>query len=123
MYLIQRSKDFEKSFSKIKRSGVNKKVLDNIALVIDMPAHGEILDKKYRDHKLQGNYTGYRECHIRADLLLVYEVRETTLVLVLIDVGTHYQLGRRVSKLQQGSGFLSDAHIRLSDFRLLTDAC
>lgn len=92
MYLIHRLKDFEKSFSKLKRSGVSKKVLDDIALVIDMLACGETLDTKYRDHKLQGDYTGYRECHIRADILLVYEVREKALVLVLIDIGTHTYL-------------------------------
>lgn len=92
MYFIQRSKDFEKSFSKIKRSGVKKNVLDEIALVINILACNETLDAKYRDHKLQGDYAGYRECHIRADLLLVYEVREKSLVLVLIDVGTHTYL-------------------------------
>lgn len=92
MYFIQRSKDFEKSFSKLKRSGAKKKVLDEIALVINILACGETLDAKYRDHKLQGDYTGYRECHIRADLLLVYEVREKSLVLVLIDIGTHSYL-------------------------------
>jgi len=92
MYLIHRSKDFERSFSKLKRSGAKKKVLDDIALVIDMLAGGETLDAKYRDHKLQGDYAGYRECHIRADLLLVYQVREGVLVLVLVDIGTHAYL-------------------------------
>ena len=92
MYLIHRSKDFERSFSKIKRSGVKKKVLDDIALVIDMLAQGETLDAQYRDHKLQGDYAGYRECHIRADLLLVYQVQERSLVLVLAGIGTHAYL-------------------------------
>ena len=92
MYFIQRSKDFEKSFSKIKRSGVKKKVLDEVSLVINILASNETLDAKYRDHKLQGDYTGYRECHIRADLLLVYEIREKALVLVLMDIGTHSYL-------------------------------
>ena len=92
MYLIHRSKDFERSFSKIKRSGVKKKVLDDIALVIDMLAQGETLDAQYRDHKLQGDYAGYRECHIRADLLLVYQVRGRSLVLVLTGIGTHSYL-------------------------------
>lgn len=52
MYLIHRSKTFEKSFSKLKRSGAKKKVLDDIALVIDMLACGEALDAKYRDHNI-----------------------------------------------------------------------
>lgn len=92
MYLIHRLKDFEKSFSKLKRSGVKKKVLDDIALVIDMLACEKVLDAKYSDHKLQGDYTGYRECHIRADILLVYQIREGSLILVLVDIGTHSYL-------------------------------
>ncbi|MEK7460132.1 MAG: type II toxin-antitoxin system YafQ family toxin [Patescibacteria group bacterium] len=92
MYLIQRSKDFERSFSKIKKSGIKKKVLDDIAFVINVLSRGEILDTKYRDHKLQGDYSGYRECHIQADLLLIYQVREKVLILVLMDIGTHSYL-------------------------------
>ncbi len=95
MYLIQPSKDYERSYMKLLRSGAKKKVLDDVALVIDILVHGEALDVKYRDHKLQGDYAGYRECHIRADLLLVYQVRERSLVLVLLDIGSHtYLFGR-----------------------------
>jgi len=28
----------------------------------------------YRDHKLQGEYSEYRECHIEPDWLLIYKV-------------------------------------------------
>jgi len=52
---------------KLLRSGTKKKVFDDIALVLDVLVCGEPLDAKYRDHKLQGDYAGYRECHIRAD--------------------------------------------------------
>lgn len=77
---------------KLLRSGAKKKVFDDIAFVIGVLACGEALDIKYRDHKLQGDYLGYRECHIRADLLLVYQVREKSLVLVLMDIGSHTYL-------------------------------
>ncbi|MBI3685554.1 type II toxin-antitoxin system YafQ family toxin [Candidatus Azambacteria bacterium] len=74
------------------KSGAKKKVLDDIALVIDMLAQGETLDAQYRDHKLQGDYARYRECHIRTDLLLVYQVHEGALILVLAGIGTHAHL-------------------------------
>ncbi len=92
MYLIQRTKYFEKSFSKLKRSGIKGKVLNDIENVIDALKNGELLDKKYRDHRLHGDYIGYRECHIKADLLLVYQIQEKQLVLVLLDIGTHSSL-------------------------------
>lgn len=34
---------------------------------------GKTLEEKYKDHDLHGNYKGYRECHVRPDLLLVYK--------------------------------------------------
>lgn len=92
MYFIQPAKNYERSYLKLLRSGTKKKVFDDIASVIDTIARGEMLDAKYRDHKLQGDYFGYRECHIRADLLLVYQVRERSLVLVLVDIGPHAHL-------------------------------
>lgn len=92
MYLIKRTKDFEKSFSKLKRSGVKKKVLEDIERIIDVISRGEQLSLHYLDHKLQGNFTGYRECHIRPDLLLIYKLLDKQLVLVLVDIGSHSNL-------------------------------
>ncbi|WP_234403172.1 type II toxin-antitoxin system YafQ family toxin [Neisseria cinerea] len=34
--------------------------------------NGEPIPEKYKDHSLTGNYYGYRECHIRPDMLLIY---------------------------------------------------
>ncbi|MBI5400512.1 MAG: type II toxin-antitoxin system YafQ family toxin [Candidatus Yonathbacteria bacterium] len=66
MYLIHRSKPFKKSFSKFKRSGASKKILDDIALVIDMLARGEVLDEKYRDHRYKFNSADIcTDCFIR----------------------------------------------------------
>ena len=44
---------------------------------------------KYKDHALQGNYAGYRECHITPDWLLVYKIIKNELVLLLSRTGTH----------------------------------
>lgn len=92
MYIIQPTKNYERSYLKLLKSGTKKKVFDDIAVVVDILAKGEVLDAKYCDHKLQGDYLGYRECHIRADLLLIYQIKEKALVLVLIDIGTHSYL-------------------------------
>ncbi len=31
------------------------------------------LDAKYKDHELIGNWSSFRECHIKPDLLLIYK--------------------------------------------------
>ena len=46
----------------------------------------------HRDHPLKGEMAGYRECHVRDDLLLVYVIRKKQLVLTLINIGTHSEL-------------------------------
>lgn len=55
-------------------------------------ANGEILEAKYRDHALIGNYKDSRECHIEPDWLLIYEIKNETLVLMLSRVGSHSEL-------------------------------
>lgn len=53
------------------------------------------LPAEYLDHPLQGNYDGYRECHIKPDWILIYTVYRERLILVLADTGTHSDLFKR----------------------------
>ena len=60
--------------------------------MIDALATGEVLDAKYKDHALIGNYLGHRECHIQPDWLLIYRYDNDVLILVLTRTGTHSDL-------------------------------
>ena len=68
------------------------KDLNKLYDVIEQLANGEILDEKYRDHDLQGEYEGSRECHIEPDWLLIYEIQGKVLVLMLYRLGSHSEL-------------------------------
>lgn len=46
---------------------------------------------KYRDHALIGDWSGYRECHLKPDLLLIYKKVEQS-VLQLARLGSHSEL-------------------------------
>ena len=59
---------------------------------ISILATGGALPERYRDHALTGNLSGFRECHILPDLLLVYLMEEDVLVLTLVRTGTHSDL-------------------------------
>lgn len=63
-----------------------------IKKVITDLANGEVLEVKYRDHSLTGDYVGYRECHIQPDWLLVYQIKGDQLILFLVRTGTHSDL-------------------------------
>lgn len=92
MYRIKTDKKFEKSLEKLKKKGLKQKHIDDLYIVVDILSKGKNLDTSYRDHKLRGEYEGYRECHIQGDLLLIYKIIKDELVLVLINIGTHSEL-------------------------------
>lgn len=52
------------------------------------------LPTNYRDHALVGNWSGYRECHLKSDLLLIYR-HEGADLLRLARLGSHSELFRR----------------------------
>ena len=87
MYKVFYSKKFKKALKKIERSGVFP--IQEIRDIIFKIASGERLEEKYQDHKLKGGMAEYRECHIKNDLLLVYELDKREFVLLTIDIGNH----------------------------------
>ncbi|KZY78469.1 addiction module toxin RelE [Oleiphilus sp. HI0068] len=60
--------------------------------VIKLLQLGETLPDKYVDHMLSGNWQGYRDCHVKPDLLLIYKADNNSLKLARI--GTHSELFR-----------------------------
>lgn len=55
------------------------------ALALDKP-----LDAHYRDHALSQDWKGYRDCHVRPDLVLIYRLDED--LLTLTRLGSHAEL-------------------------------
>lgn len=80
---------FRKDYKLILRRGYNTALLEE---VVEILASGQPLPEKYRDHELTGNFAGCRECHIKPDWLLIYEIREDELILYLTRTGTHSDL-------------------------------
>lgn len=62
-------------------------LLDNLIRVL---VKEEPLPPKNKDHPLQGDYKGYRECHIEPDWLLIYKVEGDSIYFVR--TGTHSDL-------------------------------
>ena len=88
-YEIRFTGQFKKDLKRAKKQG---KDTDELFAVIDKLSKGEVLEEKYRDHGLSGNYKGCRECHIESDWLLIYEIDNGILVLMLYRVGSHSEL-------------------------------
>ena len=88
-YHIVMSSRFARDLKIISKRGYD---LDKVKYVINELAKGNTLDPKYKDHQLQGLYSGKRECHILPDWLLIYEIRDDELLLFLARTGTHSDL-------------------------------
>ena len=87
---------FTNQFNKdIKLAKKQNKDLNKLFDVVNILAEGGILEAKYRDHDLSGEYKGTRECHVEPDWLLVYEIQNDVLVLMLYRLGTHSELFKK----------------------------
>ena len=51
-----------------------------------------VLADRYRDHALVGSWAGYRDCHLRPDLVLIYRKPDDN-TLELVRLGSHSELG------------------------------
>ncbi len=89
IYSVKFTNQFEKDLKQAVKRG---KSLDKLFAVIEKLKNDEPLEPKNRVHLLTGEYTGYWECHIEPDWLLVYEKFEDVLVLSLYRTGTHSDL-------------------------------
>ncbi|MEA3553758.1 MAG: type II toxin-antitoxin system YafQ family toxin [Campylobacterota bacterium] len=87
MFQVFRTNSFKKDYKKLTSN--EKELLKDV--IKELAINNE-LDKKYKDHKLIGNYNGCRECHIKPDLLLIYRINKNILELALTRVGTHSNL-------------------------------
>ena len=87
MLEIEYSKSFKKAFKKLKWKW--KKLTKDIIWQL---ANNEELASKYKDHALIGSYKGFRECHVKPDLLLIYKKQNEILLLTCVEVGSHSEL-------------------------------
>ena len=91
-YSIQRTSQFKKDFKLAEKQGLD---IPELEKVVNILAGGATLPLEYRDHELKGDYSGYRECHIEPDWLLIYKIYEDVLVLSLVRTGSHSRLFKK----------------------------
>ena len=85
-YSIVLSNRFKKDLKRLKKRQYDLTLLEK---TVDKLAAGEALELKNHDHNLSGGLSGFRECHITPDWLLVYRIEENDLILLLMRTGTH----------------------------------
>ena len=89
MYEIEYTNRFKKNYRRIQKRGYDVSLL---FLLVEQLVEQGCADKAYKPHKLSGIYSGYWECHIQSDWLLIWEIKEQEKRVVLHYTGTHSDL-------------------------------
>lgn len=89
MFTIKYTSAFKKSYKRMIKRGLDISLLDD---VIEQLRQGNKLDPKYKDHILKGGFSGFHECHLKPDWLLIYLIEDDILTLTLVDTGSHSDL-------------------------------
>ncbi len=88
---IDRASAFKRDYKR-EAKGQHRAALDDaLKPVLLALATDQSLDVKYRDHDPSGNWAGYRECHVKPDLLLIYRKSDSD-ILGLARLGSHSEL-------------------------------
>jgi mRNA interferase YafQ len=93
MRTIEYASVFKRDYKRVKATPRHKNVDELLESVLFGLASDQGLPENHRDHALSGNWSNYRECHIKADLLLIYRKPDDK-TLQLARLGSHSELFR-----------------------------
>jgi mRNA interferase YafQ len=88
---IERPGEFKRDYKREAKGQHQATLVDDLTAVLQALASDAPLDARYRDHSLSGDWAGYRECHVKPDLLLIYR-KSGADILRLARLGSHSEL-------------------------------
>ena len=92
MRTIERSSAFKRDYKRVKTIPRYSKNLDLLlSNIFSFLLADQTLPESNRDHALSGDWDGYRECHVKPDLLLIYKKPDPQ-TLRLARLGSHSEL-------------------------------
>ncbi len=92
MRKIERSSAFKRDYRRVMATPRHRNDMDSLLpTILALLLNDQALPESNRDHALSGDWAGYRECHIKPDLLLIYRKLDTE-ILRLARFGPHSEL-------------------------------
>ena len=92
MRTIEWTNRFKRDFKR-ELEGKHGGMIDSLlSEILPVRQADEPLADRHRDHALTGDWAGHRDCHIRPDLVLIYEKPDDDM-LRLVRLGSHSELG------------------------------
>lgn len=92
MRTIERTSRFRRDYRRERRGRHASDLDERLAVIVNALANDIALDAGNHDHALSGPWNDFRDCHIRPDLVLIYEKPDSQ-TLRLVRLGSHSELG------------------------------
>ena len=92
MRTISCARLFKRDHKRVMSGASSAKLDDLLRAVFAMLIADQPLPERFHDHVLAGQWKGYRDCHIRPGLILIYRKPDEG-KLELIRLGSHSDLG------------------------------
>ncbi len=92
MRTIKQTATFKRDLKRESKGQHRTYLSENFVAVVQTLADDQPLADKFHDHALSSNWQGYRDCHIRPDLVLIYRKPDDE-TLELVRLGSHSNLG------------------------------
>lgn len=92
MRKINLLRSFKKDYEKVKKQSWDLNTIDD---VIQCLMNLDVLPTKLKDHALKGEFKDFRECHIKSNLLLIYQKHNNELELNILKLGSHSKLFKK----------------------------
>ena len=89
MFKSKISKGFKKDVEKARRQ---KKDLELLSTVMHALLSEKQLDPIFQDHPLKGRWSGYRDCHITSDWVMIYRILTEERIIKFERLGSHAEL-------------------------------
>lgn len=92
MRTIDRTNQFKRDYKR-ELKGQHRTTLDgDLVEILKVLVSDVQLAERYRDHSLSGDWKNFRDCHIKPDLVLIYQ-KPNDKILQLVRIGSHSELG------------------------------
>ena len=88
----ERTKAFKRDFRRVNATPRHQDLNNLLPAILTLLATDTPLPAKYVDHALRGEWKDFRDCHVKPDLVLIYQKPDATRLL-LVRIGSHSELG------------------------------
>jgi mRNA interferase YafQ len=92
MRTIERTNQFKRDYKRELKGQHRTTLNEDFIEVVTFLVNDLSLPERYRDHALTGDWKDFRDCHIKPDLVLIYQKTDDS-IFRLARIGSHSELG------------------------------